>query len=440
MRTVYLDNFRGFQNDTTVLTPVTFLVGENSSGKTSFLSAVELLSSFEFWSEPTFNSETANLGSFNDIVSINASRRTSFTMGWSDIDLDDSKQRPMFALLSFRRRNAKPQLFRYSFLHVDTVVMVQYNRRSIKVKTEKIPAGDNFNRLVMGRFERLAKTHSRALAGAEEIDGDPSRFPFRSPFFGPMEYVPGYRDERKVRKQRSPVLIPGLDLASIAPIRTKPSAIYDAVEADRDSLGSHTPYLIRRELSKRGKGNKLRAALRSFGQTSGLFRDVKVHSFGKQNESPSGSGSPFEIGVVLEEYPINLPFVGYGVSQILPIVVDAVTGDPDQSFLIQQPEVHLHPRAQAALGDLIFELASVEDKWFFIETHSDYMVDRFRLAMSKTTKRSERPMSSVSFFERSGGFNRSHFVLIEPNGRYSEQQPSGFREFFLKESLELLDI
>ena len=50
-----------------------------------------------------------------------------------------------------------------------------------------------------------------------------------------------------------------------------------------------------------------------------------------------------------------------------------------QMLLMQQPEVHLHPRAQAQLGSFLGYLAIKQKKQFLVETHSDYLVDRVRI-------------------------------------------------------------
>ena len=47
-------------------------------------------------------------------------------------------------------------------------------------------------------------------------------------------------------------------------------------------------------------------------------------------------------------------------------------------FLLQQPEVHLHPQAQAALGTLFCQVAA-GGRQLIIETHSDYIIDRVRM-------------------------------------------------------------
>lgn len=107
-------------------------------------------------------------------------------------------------------------------------------------------------------------------------------------------------------------------------------------------------------------------------------------------------------------------------------------------FAIQQPEVHLHPRAQAALGDLLFQMSELEQKQFAIETHSDFMVDRFRLNMQRTKQ--HKVKAQVLFFERSGDGNKLTIIPIQSDGEYSPAQPKTFRDFFVKEQLSILGI
>jgi predicted ATPase len=107
-------------------------------------------------------------------------------------------------------------------------------------------------------------------------------------------------------------------------------------------------------------------------------------------------------------------------------------------FAIQQPEVHLHPRAQAAFGDVLFEMASVDNKCFLIETHSDYLIDRFR--MSYRRRRTKKPDSQVLFFERKSKFNHVTSLPISSSGELPEAQPESYRAFFIREQLDLLGI
>lgn len=133
--------------------------------------------------------------------------------------------------------------------------------------------------------------------------------------------------------------------------------------------------------------------------------------------------------------------MGYGVSQILPILVEIVTRPSNTAFHIQQPEVHLHPRAQAALGDLLYLLAREEHKSFVIETHSDFLIDRYRVALrSKKGKLDEAVDTSVIFFSRKDSRNNALELCINQNGEYPENQPKEFREFFIQEQFRALGI
>ena len=96
---------------------------------------------------------------------------------------------------------------------------------------------------------------------------------------------------------------------------------------------------------------------------------------------------PFQIEIKSSSRAFNLVDVGYGVSQVLPIVVDVLQEPKDTTFLLQQPEVHLHPKAQAELGSFLATLGKEQHKRFVIETHSDYLIDRIRMDV-RDSKRS----------------------------------------------------
>jgi predicted ATP-dependent endonuclease of OLD family len=69
---LYLDNFRGFQDEFVPLEAVNFLVGENSSGKTSIIRAIKLLGDSNFWLNFDFNPAEFSFGHFKDLVSVGA--------------------------------------------------------------------------------------------------------------------------------------------------------------------------------------------------------------------------------------------------------------------------------------------------------------------------------------------------------------------------------
>ena len=160
-----------------------------------------------------------------------------------------------------------------------------------------------------------------------------------------------------------------------------------------------------------------------------MFSDINVRRLGKQ------MSDPFQLQVkARSQTPANIMDVGYGVSQSLPILVD-IHSHRDSLFLLQQPEVHLHPRAQAELATVFAESVRKNGNSFMIETHSDHIVDRMRILV----RQGKIPAEDVSilYFEPVRNAVQIHNIEVDGDGNL-ENAPSGYRDFFLRESDRLL--
>jgi len=91
----------------------------------------------------------------------------------------------------------------------------------------------------------------------------------------------------------------------------------------------------------------------------------------------------------------NLADVGFGVSQVLPVLVQGLLMRRGGIYLVQQPEIHLHPDAQAGLADFFIYLASY-GVITIIETHSEYLLLRLRRRLAEGI----RPISACLKVER----------------------------------------
>ncbi len=80
---------------------------------------------------------------------------------------------------------------------------------------------------------------------------------------------------------------------------------------------------------------------------------------------------------LVKSRPVNLSQVGFGISQILPVLIQGLRNPADAWILFEQPEIHLHPRLQGELGDFFLSCAHA-GKTLMVETHSDHMVHRIR--------------------------------------------------------------
>lgn len=85
-----------------------------------------------------------------------------------------------------------------------------------------------------------------------------------------------------------------------------------------------------------------------------------------------------KITVIQDGVELEITDVGFGISQVIPILVQAFISPPGSITIIEQPEIHLHPRMQAWLVDALIEEALSSQKRFIIETHSEAIIRRIR--------------------------------------------------------------
>lgn len=116
--------------------------------------------------------------------------------------------------------------------------------------------------------------------------------------------------------------------------------------------------------------------------------------------------------------------VGFGLTYSLPLVVACLTAEADTLLLLENPEAHLHPQGQAALGELMVR-AAADGVQIIVETHSDHVLNGIRLAVKRELIRAESVV--IQFFSRAieTGFVSSESPAILDNGRLSNW-PKGF--------------
>lgn len=84
------------------------------------------------------------------------------------------------------------------------------------------------------------------------------------------------------------------------------------------------------------------------------------------------------VNVTQNNLSLDITDVGFGISQVLPIIIQGFLSVKDSITIIEQPEIHLHPQMQAELGDLFIDITKKKEKKLIIETHSEYLLKRIR--------------------------------------------------------------
>lgn len=425
MKKVYFKNFKGFKEHLIELTDVNFLVGENSTGKTSFLNLINILSSQEFWFNSQFNNGEIELGYFEEILSKNSNEKY-FQIGTERIENSSNnkstniiKQRILF---QFKSDKSIPKIEWVKFSMNDLNVHLIPTPRKIECSY--------FFKQVDTFFEWDKEF---AISKGKKINIEIPLIKIPIPFLFQIVGDKIIKDSKRN--------IERFDFADgtlyrrytwLAPIRAKAKRIYESYNIKFSPEGEHIPSLLKSLFSQAKNKQKIKDVLERFGKESNLFDTIEINELGDKNISP------FEIIVKYNGTPIKLPNVGYGVSQILPLIIEMLASRKTM-FSIQQPEVHLHPKAQAAFGSFLYKTCQNEENSFVIETHSDFTINRFRYSLSKN--QAEKSISSqILFFERKPEGNSISVLSIKPDGSFKDELPEAYRDFFIDEELKLLEL
>ena len=76
---------------------------------------------------------------------------------------------------------------------------------------------------------------------------------------------------------------------------------------------------------------------------------------------------------------VNVTGEGFGSNTLIQLLHQLITAEKGATVLIEEPEIHLHPKAQADLAEVLAETAKAEDKQIIMTTHSEHLVERLLL-------------------------------------------------------------
>jgi len=201
----------------------------------------------------------------------------------------------------------------------------------------------------------------------------------------------------------------------LGPLRDEPRPVYplEALENTTDVgyRGEHTaavlylhgdtdvryvsPSDLEAGRAQFGRYAKLREAVAEWLRYMGVATDVQADDAGV-------FGNQLQVTTEGLSKRHDLTNVGVGVSQVLPIVVSALLAPSTSLLIFEQPELHLHPRVQARLADFFYSVA-LSGKQCILESHSEYMVDRFRRRIAEEDSGALQKMLSIYFTEREAG-------------------------------------
>ncbi|MGB0930095.1 MAG: AAA family ATPase, partial [Chitinophagales bacterium] len=233
-------------------------------------------------------------------------------------------------------------------------------------------------------------------------------------------------------------------LKYIGPFRDTPQRNYRTSEAIYNYVGKSGEYTS--NLLKQAHQNQQPL----FEKVSNWFTKTMGYNIGIEEIN---GANLFKVKVYSEndKRGKDLIDVGFGVSQILPIITQLYYDkskddymhrkDDFEFFVIEQPEIHLHPNAQAELANLFVDKIQSTDKkvTLLIETHSEHLVRRLQSLVADPDNNFNREDVAIYYVDMDKeGVSTVKKMEMNESGQFEERWPSGFFDKAYELSKELM--
>lgn len=436
-----LKNFKAFNDSEISFKKITLLAGANSSGKSTILNSIaSIVQSSESDIFP-FPFAFSNIGKYVHVGGFNDIKNNSCDDDFFGVGVD----------VDVLRKNGDPDSvelygeYRYSFKNNNNVISI--NKLSVKnivgridvewqEKTDRYKVDSSLNSkakketdIVMSilkdrmehSFDGETKKRKKSLEeilNKAKISGQVSTNYIKKD----SELISGIKNDFAGRivydNNISFLKLFYSYVKYIEPVRPNPSRLYFLNSGDFSGVTNYTyQKLIHWQNNYLSKFDKVISDLVFIG----VAKNIQIESL---------KDDLIEVKVSVNGgKPVNLSDVGFGVSQILPVVVAVNESKNHGTLLVNQPEVHLHPSAQALLAN--YFLKESESKNFIIETHSEYLINRFRLLVAEG--KLQKDDISIVYIDSDSitGDAKVHVISVDKYGAIVGAPESFFDTYFL---------
>ena len=235
----------------------------------------------------------------------------------------------------------------------------------------------------------------------------------------------------------------------LGPLRDEPKPLYPLAGNDPSDVGikgEHTAAVLdlnrdrrvnympsssfsKPQIKKEETEAPLKEAITDWLQYLDVASDVATKDMGKL-------GRELKVTTKDTDRGQDLTHVGVGVSQVLPILVLCLLAEPDSTIIIEQPELHLHPKVQTLLADFFVSM-SLMGKQCILETHSEYLINRLRFRAAAADQDSFASLLKIFFVEKINGLSNFRSIDVNKYGAIPDW-PEGFFDQSQEEAENIL--
>ena len=403
LKELRLRNFKAWRDTGPLsLKPVTMLLGTNSSGKSSLIQSILLLKQTV---QSPDRSMSLNLGG-DEIYDL-------FNFGSFENVLCQSSTGDRTFVIDFEFESQLPTRFKTGRFHC---AYGQNSAGGVVIQDWHLRSQEQCFRVV--RRERGAYSLFLNEEGQPREKGR-QFVPERSISFS-AEALAGVGPERDDLQDLSLVTRRELEgVVYLGPLRRKPERDYVWNKSTPGELGTDGSRVIDVLLaSALMKGDD---QIRVIEGVSKWLRRMKVAD--RLEVKQLGRSTRYELVVHRDGVEANLRDVGIGISQVLPVLTVAYFAPAGSTVLLEEPEIHLHPLAQATLAELFVEVSIQRKIQFIVETHSEHLFRRMQTLIAKQQITLDH--AAMYFVENDGRGAALRALDLDEYGRV-RNWPAGF--------------
>ena len=391
-------NFKAWQETDLKFGKVTGFFGTNSAGKSSLLQFLLLLKQTRNATDRglvlDFGSpaDMVNLGTFRDVVHRHDEQeRIRWRLDWTLPGMlkiaDPTSAKPLYEANCLQTRcevglrqvgSTQGRLwpYRLAYRFADTDFSLQAKTGS-ETEFELTIDGDFEPARDRGRPPRLSHPVKTHLFPSE------TRISFNNTGF-----LPGFLAEFELEYEKLMASIYYLGPLREYPQRehhwagSSPVDVGQRGERTVDAILAATRDNKRRSLGYRKRGKSFQEMIAYWLNELGLIHDFRIDEI-----APGSNLYRAVVKTGPRSVPATLTDVGFGVSQILPVLVLLYYVPEGATVVLEQPEIHLHPAVQSGLADVMLNVSEARNVQIIVESHSEHLLRRLqrRVAEKKAT-------------------------------------------------------
>lgn len=436
---IFIDNFRCFKECNFEMSRVNILIGENSSGKSSllkfFLSIKQTLDDPEI-SNLILNGQLVDLGNYKETIYLHKDNELlSFGFMFGEDLLDYFRyffQSESNKSLKFKNIKAASKYKTYVKYSVSKELS-DHKKINTSFSNEllgelEIKILNDKHEIEIGDYPYCTLTYSRASDGQKYIFkniGYDARGFISTIFTGDLKanFKDNKIDEAIFFEMAYMLLNQNIivsffeNIIYLNPLNTTPQRFY----FNKDAQSSFKNINLEKFANQISNNSISLDNINDFGDILSKYGIVDKFELHVSKDFPVS-----EIRVELKDLISNISDVGYGVALQIPILFEAFLSEQKNGnlFLIEQPEIHLHPRFQAKFIDVLLGMGKNND--YIIETHSEHIVRMLQvLIKEKKYGLASKDIKIYYFTREKDSFQISEHNIL-PNGHLDKNFPSGF--------------